>query len=1083
MPEDRDYRHYGELLDLLDDAAGHLKSVRLGEWLLLLASILFAVPVAAVISEVAFHPTVPSVAVAFHLLLWALYAVAVVACLLLVVRIVRHNPTYEQVAVHVESAFPQLCNALINSVQLGRDEMVAAESLVDKIISTAFADSQAYDFRQSVDKRRLVRLAATCVACLAIFAGVLLGSARSGRLANAFNRLLHPLAYTPVVGSVRITKVDPGNATVFCGEDLAIAATVEASGTDLEGTVLYRQEGVDEPVVKTMSPVGAEQFAYSIRDIRAPFEYRLKIGDSETATFKVAVARRPEIERIDLAYRFPPYTGLKDLAEEDSRGNVRAVKGTRVTLKITATKDLEKGRLLLGGDAVIDLQTDGRAGVASLAVKDDDFYTVNLVDRDGYANKDPVSRSIAALPDRNPIIRFTYPGKEITAAPGETVKLALRAADDFGLSEVAIFHQESPEAPVRRLHEWKDVAARELMPTFDWKLDGPAARPGAKFVYYAEAVDNNAVSAPGKSQTPKFTINIEDRAEKAAQKEKELTEWERRLNEILKAQRTARAATDEALKQGLDGRRAGAARLKDAQLDIRTRTIQVAESVDAVENLTRRIKEVLFHLSGNEMAAAATYADEAVKAADAPRNEAALGRLAASQDAIIAALEKILGVIPDVAERIKKQPDLDDGYDLSSEIEEKLKDLADKLKDFAADQKKVIDATSDLAKRPVDDFSDEDEKTLQQLAAAEEKWSQFMKDTFSDFSKLPEQDFSNPSMLRELIQVQSEIQMAEDALKAKSFELATALEDAGLELAEAMTTHVEKWLPDTPDRIQWKMEEALGDYETPMAELPKELEDLVGDLLEEEEDIMEDMEDATATWADSIDKGAGWDAMDGPIMNMSAQGVTGNQLPNTSEMGGRSGEGRTGKSSGEFVGDTAEGKGGRKTPTRLTPDPFEKGIINDTGNQPPGGSTGGGKVSGASQEGLEGPIPPDLRLKMQGLAKRQTALLNKAEKISAGFQVAHWPSMFKETVGNLKAIEEDLTEGRYRSVLHKKDIVLKGLEQTRQFVSDQLRVNRDWSSKLPSGVQEEIMDSMGNKAPRGYEDLLKSYYETLSKTE
>jgi len=246
---------------------------------------------------------------------------------------------------------------------------------------------------------------------------------------------------------------------------------------------------------------------------------------------------------------------------------------------------------------------------------------------------------------------------------------------------------------------------------------------------------------------------------------------------------------------------------------------------------------------------------------------------------------------------------------------------------------------------------------------------------------------------------------------------------------------------------------------------------------------MEEMEDATSTYADSIDKGAGWDAMDGPIANMSAQGVTGNQLPNTSEIGGRSGEGRSGKSSGEFVGDTAVGKGGRKTPTRLTPDPFEKGQIKDTSPEPPGGSTGGGKISGAAQEGMEGPIPPELEMKMKSLAKRQAAILNNAEKISAAFQVARWPSLFQESVADLRSIEEDLNSGRYHDVLRKKDVVLKGIEDTRRFIGDQLKVNRDWSSKLPTKVQDEIIDSMGGKAPRGYEDLLKSYYESLSRTE
>src|SRR5208283_2587147 len=163
--------------------------------------------------------------------------------------------------------------------------------------------------------------------------------------------------------------------------------------------------------------------------------------------------------------------------------------------------------------------------------------------------------------------------------------------------------------------------------------------------------------------------------------------------------------------------------------------------------------------------------------------------------------------------------------------------------------------------------------------------------------------------------------------------------------AKEMTTNIEKWLPDTPDRERWSQEEPLTDdmKEAPMAELPKEMEDIVGKLMEDEEDLFNEMEDASSSWADSLDKGAGWDAMDGPISNNSARGVTGNRLPNTSEIAGRSGEGRQGKSSGEFVGDTAVGKGGRNTPSRLTPDAFVKGQIKDYSKDPVGGATGGCK--------------------------------------------------------------------------------------------------------------------------------------------
>ena len=54
-------------------------------------------------------------------------------------------------------------------------------------------------------------------------------------------------------------------------------------------------------------------------------------------------------------------------------------------------------------------------------------------------------------------------------------------------------------------------------------------------------------------------------------------------------------------------------------------------------------------------------------------------------------------------------------------------------------------------------------------------------------------------MLQELIEVQTEIKMAKDALTKKSADIAVPLEQLGAEMAEEMTTNLEKWLPDTPD--------------------------------------------------------------------------------------------------------------------------------------------------------------------------------------------------------------------------------------------------------------------------------------------
>jgi hypothetical protein len=348
---------------------------------------------------------------------------------------------------------------------------------------------------------------------------------------------------------------------------------------------------------------------------------------------------------------------------------------------------------------------------------------------------------------------------------------------------------------------------------------------------------------------------------------------------------------------------------------------------------------------------------------------------------------------------------------------------------------------------------------------------------------MAEQDFSNPSLLKELAAVKTDVTMAKDALEKKATEIATAIEDNGIENAESLTANLEKWLPDEPDRIKWNMEDPEGQELTEQPELPAELEDLVGDLLEQEEDLFEDIEDMTGKYNMSGDKGIGWDAMDGPISNMNAQGVTGNQLPNKNEMSGRSGEGRQGRSSGEYVEDKSVGKGGRRTPTRLTADPFQKGRIDNQSKEPAGGATGGGKVSGAGAEGLEGPVPPEMKKEMQRLAGRQAQLIHRARKHQSRYSPADYRNFeLEKTIKLMRGIHDDLQAGRYRNLLRIRDRVLGQLRQSDLLLTGRVHVATDSSAAMPKYLREMSAASEADtNDPAAYREALKQYYRRLSR--
>ena len=143
-----------------------------------------------------------------------------------------------------------------------------------------------------------------------------------------------------------------------------------------------------------------------------------------------------------------------------------------------------------------------------------------------------------------------------------------------------------------------------------------------------------------------------------------------------------------------------------------------------------------------------------------------------------------------------------------------------------------------------------------------------------------------------------------DSEKSEAIEIAVQKEDNLLDAirnTKERIEDVEMWLPDFPDHFIWNMESFDTDEmpEIPLVELPEELEDIVGELLEQDTQI--DMQSQDTTGNNIIaDAEMGWLVMDGPMPSFSAKGKTGNTRPNDNEMTGRSGSGREGQATGEL---------------------------------------------------------------------------------------------------------------------------------------------------------------------------------------
>jgi hypothetical protein len=427
------------------------------------------------------------------------------------------------------------------------------------------------------------------------------------------------------------------------------------------------------------------------------------------------------------------------------------------------------------------------------------------------------------------------------------------------------------------------------------------------------------------------------------------------------------------------------------------------------------------------------------------------------------------------------EPDLEEEPAQTLEEEPLAEKVEERLQSFVDMQREVIEQTNNLSHKDRQDLTGEEKQAFRDVAAVEDDLSKFLEELVSDLSELPGQDFSKPTLSDEIVEILAEVELAEDALELENVEMAIAAEQVGLELAEELVHDLPKWLSDVPDILKWDLEEPYEDYDTPMAELPEELTDMMGELIDEEAAMTQEVEDESSSWADSIDAGAGWMALDGPISNMSAKGITGNMLPNSSEIGGRSGEGRTGRAHGEFVEKTATGKGGRDTPTRLTPDPFEPGMVEDSSTDPVGGATGGGKLSGSGGYGLRGPVPPEIQHAMHRLAGQQADIRTKAERLQFKLKVVNLPAPgLSDAIEAMREIEEDLRDFRYQNVLARQEVLVKSMRETHKTMTQQITIRGERQVALPERAQTEVLEALDESVIPEYRDNVADYFRALA---
>ena len=436
----------------------------------------------------------------------------------------RHA-SFQRLAHYVEDHIPDLEQRLLTSLEFTEDELrFGRQGVSRQFIAKLWQDAEAQMLRQQREMEAITPVGrswlgfglSTC-AVLAVSVALLY----SASLRDAFGSLVWPFEAAEIViqgappPNIEIL-IEPGDVELRRGDGLTIAARVTGA-TPETVTLRLQDDNVNwRDLAMRQDGRGSDSAAFShyIPSLEADTTYYVTFNPAgenvssaqNSRQFRISVFDLPRVERIDVAFDYPEYTGMADFVEEDG-GDVIAPAGTEVTLNVTFNKAVAQARLefdsaipaTTGEEAAVlpdlPLAVDGNTGTAQFTLGRDAVYRIQAIDHGDLASANPLDYYIRAIVDQPPELVLRRPGRDRHVMPLEEVILEVDASDDYGLTRFdlnySVVGQDEVAVDFLPGERVRSVSGKQLIYLEDLEVE-----PGDFVSYYLTLADNNGLDGP-----------------------------------------------------------------------------------------------------------------------------------------------------------------------------------------------------------------------------------------------------------------------------------------------------------------------------------------------------------------------------------------------------------------------------------------------------------------------------------------------------------------------------------------------------------------------------------------------------------
>jgi hypothetical protein len=409
-----------------------------------------------------------------------------------------------QVAQFIEERYPQLEDRLVAAVEYG-SQQAEPSSMIDLLIRDALDKARRVDFSIFLNRRRLAFFGVAGIA--AICGLVALLTWETSFFPYGFRNLYAPWTEASIGSFMSITLV-PEKAEIVKGADQLIRAQLH--GFDSPDVRLYLQpDSSSQWNASVMEPDHrGSTFRYLLLDIRSSLRFYVESKGIRSQIGSLNVIDRAKVDKIDLTYNFPAYTGMPPQVIENE-GDISALKGTKINLKIRLDGAAESAHLLFDDQSTVSLtRINPREFSGNFSLQRSGSYVVRIAESLGKTYPGSSEYEMEALDDAAPKVSIARPMRDVRATSVEEVFSEVKADDDIGMGKLEL-HYSVNGAPEKAVSLYKGKPSDpSITASHTFFLEDFGLQPGDMISYYAKAWDNNNVTGPGNSSSDMYFIQV-----------------------------------------------------------------------------------------------------------------------------------------------------------------------------------------------------------------------------------------------------------------------------------------------------------------------------------------------------------------------------------------------------------------------------------------------------------------------------------------------------------------------------------------------------------------------------------------------